>query len=231
MGSHRIFRLFSCRSGAAAVEMGLLAPVLILFLAVIVEVGRGWISYDRFVTVIDNAARWSARFPEFETRVRTGVSQFAIIAGNGILATDKLNLTLRSVELTGGTPKEQFRPYNFFGSAEDVRWQKAVTDGGFGPKEAIIVVSRPLQLPAAVLNPLWNDDHLRARCRSQSLLLKALSLSDRQIRFWQMERDVTTAVMPGCHVSASVRSPRRLWASRATLHNPSTPAPRSADVS
>ena len=106
MGSHRIFRLFSCRSGAAAVEMGLLAPVLILFLAVIVEVGRGWISYDRFVTVIDNAARWSARFPEFETRVRTGVSQFAIIAGNGILATDKLNLTLRSVELTGGTPKE-----------------------------------------------------------------------------------------------------------------------------
>lgn len=141
MGSHRIFRLFSCRSGAAAVEMGLLAPVLILFLAVIVEVGRGWISYDRFVTVIDNAARWSARFPEFETRVRTGVSQFAIIAGNGILATDKLNLTLRSVELTGGTPKEQFRPYNFFGSAEDVRWQNAVTGGGFGPKEAIIVVS------------------------------------------------------------------------------------------
>ncbi len=140
-GSYRISNVFSCRSGAAAVEMALLAPLLILFLAVIVEVGRGWISYDRFVTVIDNAARWSARFPEFETRVRTGVPRFAIISGNGILETDKLNLSLRSVELVGTTPKEQFKPYNFFGSAEDVPWQKAVTDGKFGPKEAVIVIA------------------------------------------------------------------------------------------
>jgi hypothetical protein len=121
--------------------MALLAPLLILILAVVLEVGRGWLSYDRFVSVVDNAARWSARFPEFEKRVRTGVTTFAVMSGNGILQTDKLNLTLRSVELVGNTPVEQFKPHNFFGSAEEVKWEKAVTDGKFGPKEAVIVIS------------------------------------------------------------------------------------------
>lgn len=60
------------RSGVAAVEFSLLLPMLIIFLAVMIETGRGWLSYDRFVTVVDNTARWSARFPEFEERVRTG---------------------------------------------------------------------------------------------------------------------------------------------------------------
>ncbi|MCZ7911055.1 TadE/TadG family type IV pilus assembly protein [Agrobacterium leguminum] len=137
----RLYSMGLCRSGAAAVEMALLAPLLILILAVVLEIGRGWLSYDRFVTAVDNTARWSARFPEFETRVRTGVKSFVLMSGNGLLQTEKLNLTLRSAKLVGNVPELQFQPYNFFGSAEGVKWQRAVKDGNFGPNEAIIVVS------------------------------------------------------------------------------------------
>ncbi|MCZ7464037.1 TadE/TadG family type IV pilus assembly protein [Rhizobium rhizogenes] len=130
-----------CRSGAAAVEMALLAPLLMLILAVVIEVGRGWLSYDRFVMIVDNTARWSARFPEFETRVRTGVDKFVTIAGNDLIEMENLNLTLRSAKVVGSTTVLQFPPYNFFGTAEGVEWEKTTMKGNFGPKDSIIVVS------------------------------------------------------------------------------------------
>ena len=130
-----------CREGAAAVEMGLLAPLLILILAVVIEVGRGWLSYDRFVTIVDNSARWAARFPEFETRVRTGIPSFVVLSGSGILQTSNLNLTLRSVKLVDKVARLQFPAHNFFGSAEKVPWEQTVIENGFGPQEAVIVVS------------------------------------------------------------------------------------------
>ncbi|KJF70100.1 TadE/TadG family type IV pilus assembly protein [Agrobacterium arsenijevicii] len=137
----RLYFIARCRSGAAAVEMALLAPLLILILAVVLEIGRGWLCYDRFVTIVDDTARWSARFPEFETRVRTGVKTFVVMSGNDLLQMDNLNLTLRSATVVGNVPELQFPPHNFFGSAEGVKWEKTVTDGNFGSKEAVIVVS------------------------------------------------------------------------------------------
>ncbi|AVH41749.1 pilus assembly protein TadG [Agrobacterium tumefaciens] len=130
-----------CRSGAAALEMGLLAPLLVLMLAVIIEVGRGWLSYDRFMTIVDDSARWAARFPEFEERVRTGVPSFVVLSGSGILQTGKLDLTLRSVKLVDKVARLQFPAHNFLGSAEDVPWEKTVIANGFVAQDAIIVVS------------------------------------------------------------------------------------------
>lgn len=96
------------RAGVAAVEFSLLLPMLVVLLAVMIETGRGWLSYDRFVTVVDNTARWSARFPEFEERVRTGVKTFVIAAGRP-LDPEKLDLTLRSARLVGGSPSPNLR--------------------------------------------------------------------------------------------------------------------------
>ncbi|CDN93815.1 TadE/TadG family type IV pilus assembly protein [Agrobacterium tumefaciens] len=128
------------RCGVAAVEFSLLLPMLIIFLAVMIEIGRGWLSYDRFVTVVDNTARWSARFPEFEERVRTGVKTFVIDAGQP-LDPDKLDLTLRSAKLVGGVAVTDFAPYNFFGSAENVTWDKMLKAGNFKEEESVIVIS------------------------------------------------------------------------------------------
>ncbi|KAA3504024.1 MULTISPECIES: TadE/TadG family type IV pilus assembly protein [Rhizobium/Agrobacterium group] len=128
------------RSGVAAVEFSLLLPMLIIFLAVMIETGRGWLSYDRFVTVVDNTARWSARFPEFEERVRTGVKTFVIEAGQP-LNPEELDLTLRSAKLVGGVATVEFAPYNFFGSAEAVTWDKMLKAGNFKDEEAVIVIS------------------------------------------------------------------------------------------
>ncbi|WP_421413658.1 TadE/TadG family type IV pilus assembly protein [Agrobacterium tumefaciens] len=114
--------LISSRSGVAAVELALLMPLLILVLAMVIEIGRGWMSYDRFVTVVDNTARWSARFPEFEERVRTGVKSFVIAAGRP-LESEKLDLTLRSAKLVGGVAVTEFAPYNFF-------WQRRKREVG-----------------------------------------------------------------------------------------------------
>lgn len=128
------------RSGVAAVEFSLLLPMLIVFLAVMIETGRGWLSYDRFVAVVDNTARWSARFPEFEERVRTGVETFVIAAGRPLDA-DKLDLTLRSAKLVGGVAVTEFEPYNFFGTAENVTWDKMLKAGNFKEEETVIVIS------------------------------------------------------------------------------------------
>lgn len=132
--------LLRSRSGVAAVELSLLMPLLILALAMAIEIGRGWISYDRFVSMVDNTARWSARFPEFEERVRTGVKSFVIDAGRP-LDPAKLDLTLRSAKLVGGVAVTEFAPYNFFGSAENVKWDKILTEGNFKTEETAIVIS------------------------------------------------------------------------------------------
>ena len=128
------------RAGVAAVEFSLLLPMLVVLLAVMIETGRGWLSYDRFVTVVDNTARWSARFPEFEERVRTGVKTFVIAAGRR-LDPEKLDLTLRSARLVGGVAVTEFAPYNFFGSAENVKWDKMLKAGNFKEEEVVIVIS------------------------------------------------------------------------------------------
>lgn len=132
--------LMRSRSGVAAVEFALLMPLLILVLAMVIEIGRGWMSYDRFVTVVDNTARWSARFPEFEERVRTGVKSFVMAAGRP-LEPEKLDLTLRSAKLVGGVAVTEFAPYNFFGNAESVKWDKILTEGNFKIEETAIVIS------------------------------------------------------------------------------------------
>ncbi|MFJ1311963.1 TadE/TadG family type IV pilus assembly protein [Rhizobium sp. AU243] len=132
--------LLRSRSGVAAVEFALLMPVLILVLALAIELGRGWLSYDRFVTLVDNTARWSARFPEFEERVRSGVKSFVMKAGRP-LDPEKLDLTLRSAKLVGDVPVTEFPPHNFFGNAENVKWDKVLTAGNFKAEETAIVIS------------------------------------------------------------------------------------------
>lgn len=124
----------------AAVEFALLLPLLFMFLGATFEVGRGWLSYQRFVTVVDNTARWSARFPMFENKVRTGVDSFVTKFASPLLL-DKLDLSLRSVKMDAGVPKLEFPAYNFYGNTDNMNWSKALTDENFVFNEAAIVVT------------------------------------------------------------------------------------------
>ncbi len=55
--------------------------------------------------------------------------------------SEKLDLTLRSAKLVGGVAVTEFAPYNFFGNAENVKWDKILTQGNFKTEEAVIVIS------------------------------------------------------------------------------------------
>lgn len=112
-------------SGATAVEFALLLTLLLIIMGVVFETGRAWLYYDRFVGVVDNTARWAARFPHFEERVRTGIPSFVTMAARP-LDMKGLNLTLRSAKLVGGVPVLEFPAYNFFGSAENIDWKTSL---------------------------------------------------------------------------------------------------------
>ena len=133
-------RLARSRSGAAAIEFTFLLPLLLIFCGIVFETGRIIIYYQRMVTVVDNTARFAARFPEFDSRARSGALLYAQLAGPPSSDT-RLDLTLRSAKLNEGTPQLAFPAYNIMGNAQDVAWQDTMKGSGFLTNEAAIIVS------------------------------------------------------------------------------------------
>lgn len=126
--------------GIAATEFAILAPVLVLLLAFVFEVGHAWLSYQRFVVVVDVAARWSARFPMFEPRIREGIPSFVKQLAAPLHA-DRLNLTLRSATKTASGATLAFDPYVFMGNKDDLDVTALLKGANFNYGEAAIVVS------------------------------------------------------------------------------------------
>lgn len=147
MSAPRTVKFLHDKGGVAATEFALLLPLLLMFLGVIFEVGCGWMSYQRFVTLIDNTARWSARFPAFETKVRLGTQDFVKRFSNP-LNLNELDLTLRSAKLVAGVPILQYAEYNYYGNTKDMNWSKSMKDENFAEGEiAIIITGRYIYKP------------------------------------------------------------------------------------
>ncbi len=127
-------------SGIAATEFALIAPLLIMFLGVVFETGRGWLAYQNFVSVVDNTARWAARFPMFEARVRTGIPSYITRSTVG-MDVDELDLTLRSASKSAGGVVQEFPAHDFFGGTSDMDWSAILDRENFKVGEAAIIVT------------------------------------------------------------------------------------------
>ncbi len=132
-------RIWTSRSGVAAVEFALLAPLLVLFYTAVFETGRGWLAYMKFESTVQNAARYAARYPEFERRVRVNLP-LIIREALAPLAADELKLTLFSLKMSGGKVSTVFAPYAFYGAVSDIDISTVVTPGLFTEGEAVIAL-------------------------------------------------------------------------------------------
>jgi len=132
-------RFFHHDLGAAAVEFALIAPLLLLFYAVIFECGRGWLAQRKFHATIENAARFAARFPEFDVGVRTGLP---LIVARSIapLGSGTLDLALISAKIDEREPSTVFE-YDFVGDASSINWRNTVRNSLFAQGEPVIVVT------------------------------------------------------------------------------------------
>lgn len=127
-------------SGLAVTEFALIAPLLIMFMGVVFEVGRGWLEYQNFVSTVDNTARWAARFPAFEARVRTGIPSY-ISRSTARIDTKTLDLTLRSASKSASGVVLAFSAYNFYGNTSDVNWSTVLDSENFKIGEVAVVIT------------------------------------------------------------------------------------------
>lgn len=134
------FRMRASSSGVAAVEFALVAPLLLLVMALVFELGRMALYYQQLNSFTDGVTRWAARFPQFDENARRGIARYAAIAAPPGYS-QRLSLTLRSVRVYQGGLQDNFAPYNFFGDAQGVPWQGTVSSARFKESEVIIVVS------------------------------------------------------------------------------------------
>ncbi|MEO5807413.1 TadE/TadG family type IV pilus assembly protein [Devosia sp.] len=133
-------RFWANKEAVAAVEFALLLPLLMILYSVVFETGRGWLSYRKFYNTVEAAARYAARYPEFEGRVRANVPAVVLDLIKP-LNTANLNLTLFSTIVDSGIAKLTFAPYNFYGNASTADYRTAVAKGHYREGETVIVVA------------------------------------------------------------------------------------------
>lgn len=131
-------RLARAESGVAAVEFALLASVLLLVYAIVFETGRGWLATRKLDSMVENIARFAARFPEFDKNVRNGVP---LVAAQTLAPLDLqgLSLALFSVRIVRGDPVTDYM-HLFYGAAPTINWASQVDLRGYAEGETVIVV-------------------------------------------------------------------------------------------
>lgn len=82
----RIVRLVRCSSGAAAAEMALVLPFLILILAASAEIGYYFYEQNRLVESVRDAARYAGRQPFAEYSACTGSPPAPVVTNARLLA-------------------------------------------------------------------------------------------------------------------------------------------------
>lgn len=132
-------RLWRDRTGIAAVEFALVAPLFVLLLGISVELSRMMIAYRQFQTAVIGVARHVARYPEFELRAREYAKPLAAAlfpAGD----VKSLNVIVYSLYKDGGAMKEAFPGYVLFGKDPSMYWSGYVRAADFANEEAAIFV-------------------------------------------------------------------------------------------
>lgn len=125
--------------GAVAVEFGMLAPLLVLFLFVVVEIARLWMVSREFEAAVTGITRHLARYPEYDSNVRAFAPPIAASLmpfGN----TNGLNLAVYSLKKDAGGLSPVFS-HVLFGSDPGVAWSSVVTGADYVFEECVIVVT------------------------------------------------------------------------------------------
>jgi Flp pilus assembly protein TadG len=142
MGFRRLLaavgRLRRAESGVAAVEFALLASILLLVYALVFETGRGWLATRKLNSMVENVARFAARFPEFDQNVRNGIP---LVAAQTLAPLDMggLNLALFSARISRGEPVADYS-HLFYGTVPTINWKDQVDLRGYAEGETVIIV-------------------------------------------------------------------------------------------
>lgn len=165
------------RSGVSSVEFALLAPLLFLILAFIVELSLMFISYRKFEQGVAGMTRYVLRYPEYEIRTRQNVDKIAdLVMPNDW--RDYLNVKVTSLQRQSGQMEELFS-HVLIGQDPGLDWHEKVLPSGYVEKENVVFIAasynyRPLFnvfnrspfdfevkytiLPFFSREFIWNDD-------------------------------------------------------------------------
>jgi hypothetical protein len=127
------------RRGVAAVEFGLLAPLLCLMLGLSVEIGRLMISYRQFEGMVIGVSRHVARYPEYEFRARAYAQPIppALFPQGNLSA---VGISVDSLVKDTGAMREMFDTHILYGVDPGLAWQDYVRPESFAENEAVIFV-------------------------------------------------------------------------------------------
>lgn len=136
----RSWRSFAASSqGTVAIEFALMAPLLLLLLAISVELGRAYQAHRCFENSVTGVARSIAALPEYDTRARA----YAPLVAAALLPPDwsgKFHLQVTSLEKDNGAMTEIFT-HTLFGTKPVVATSAAVGASDFQQSEAAIYVT------------------------------------------------------------------------------------------
>jgi Flp pilus assembly protein TadG len=135
----RIRAFGGCERGAMAIEFALLAPFLLLMLAVSVELGRAYQAYRSFENTVTATARVLAGYPEYDAKARAQ----ALPVVQALMPRDweqRLNLQVTSLEKDKGEMTEIFSQ-TLFGSQPPPSSSKVILQEEYMQGETVIHVT------------------------------------------------------------------------------------------
>lgn len=136
-GLHARFR--ASERGVAAVEFALIAPVLLLLLAVAFELARVYQAFRSFETGVAGIARSLAGLPEYDSRARSYAPHFAAV----LLPKDwngRFNLQVTSLMKDKGAMKVEFT-HTLFGTNPGLPMTDTVKPSSYEQGEYMIHVA------------------------------------------------------------------------------------------
>lgn len=132
-------RFRTCERGVAAIEFGLLAPLLLLTLAVSIELGRMYQAHRSFHNAVNGFARSLASYPEYDAKVRTAAPAIgaALLPPDGL---SRFHLQVTSLMRVEGTMQQVFT-HTLVGKKPELGVSKALKAENFEQGEAVIQIS------------------------------------------------------------------------------------------
>lgn len=129
----------ACPRGVIAIEFALVAPVLLITLAVAIEMGRLYVAYRSFENAVSGTARSLASFPEYDTTARAQ----SVYVANALLPADsagRINVQVTSLRKKASVMEQVFT-HTLIGRDPKVPLKSEVAASGFLENEPTIYIA------------------------------------------------------------------------------------------